>query len=126
MQGSEGVTEKSCSVRKKRALGRLLLALALLALVLAACDSPTIQSRPTPAPAWRFPTPFPPVQYPTEVAGPGLPPALRRRVTPQAGMPTYGSPVAVQGRVQEELLQIELVTAKPLGVQPRSCVVEHC
>src|SRR5690348_17002745 len=91
--------------------GGLLAALCLL--ILGACDSGTIALpvQPTPRAVWAPPTPFPPVQYPTEVATPGLPPALEDKLP--SGVATGQAQYApVQGKLAQQLLEIEQDAAK--------------
>src|SRR5262249_44774732 len=108
-------------------------ALLLLACALAACDSSPLISQPTPVPP-QGPRAFPPMEYPTDAPAPSLPAALRQR-TPLAAPPTPESKASsasnrpaegvVEGKIQEQLLQVELNTAKVRGLQPKSDVTEH-
>src|SRR5437870_10414921 len=106
---------------------RLAYALGLLCLLvaLAACD-PTQQlapPSPTPAAAWQPPTPFPPMEYPTDTAS-----------SPSVSDPGDGSLLGAGnaslkadqlGKIQQEMLQVELDTQKVRGLDPRTDVPER-
>ncbi len=96
--------------------------------VLSACNSsPAIPlaAQPTRVRAWVPPTPFPPMQYPTAVVTPALPPAL------DAEAPLINSPLGqlqyapVQGKIQQQLLEIEKDTQKVRGLEPTGDVKEQ-
>src|SRR5215210_4783808 len=98
---------------------RTIFALLVAALLLAACDSSPAVTPPAPV-TKQGPPSFPPMEYPTEAPAPSLPAALRQR-TPLAlpSAASDSSPTAnsgargvIEGKVQQELLQIELDTAK--------------
>jgi hypothetical protein len=104
-----------------------LILLLLLAVAVSACDTPAapLAFRPTRVPVWRPPTPFPTMAYATKVPTPGLPPGLSGNLPP-AGNPVVASQYApVQGKLQQELLDVEQGAAKVRGLEPTGDVEEN-
>jgi hypothetical protein len=103
-----------------------LLALLVMAALLSACDTRSTARPATPIAQSSFPTPYPPLDIPSDVPAPLLPAAIRQR-TPGAGQPAQsGVPTnAVQMAVQEQILKIEQNTAKVRGLAPKVDVNER-
>lgn len=102
----------------------LLLMLGLLGL-LAACDlnPEAAPSPPTPVAAWQPPTPFPPMEYPTET--PSSDPSDDVADDSLLGSGSASLKADELGRIQQEMLQVELNTQKVRGLDPKTDVPEH-
>ncbi len=122
-----GITARLDSPKTLYVGKRLALALMMLCLlgVLAACDTaqPLGPPPPTPVVAWRPPTPFPPMEYPTDTSPPDASPDAVDDTLLGAGNASLKADEL--GKIQQELLQVELDTQKVRGLDPKTDVPER-
>lgn len=100
--------------------------LVCLLAMLAACDPSQPQATPPPpAPpvAWAPPTPFPPMEYPTDTPVPDL--SSDAGDSAMLGSGSGSLKADELGKIQQELLQVELDTQKVRGLDPKTDVPEQ-
>src|SRR5437867_46467 len=122
-----GISNHHSSPRIPHIGRRLVYSLGMLCLLgtLSACglSQQPVPASPTAVAAWQPPTPFPPMEYPTDTPVPDL--AADISDDTLLGVGNASLKADEVGKLQQELLQVELDTQKVRGLDPKTDVPER-